>query len=146
MQDPKPQTPNPKLSHIGIAVSDLDAAAGLYRLLGIEALHREIIPDQGVELMVLPVGGTRIELLRPLSSDTPVARFIAKRGEGLHHIALEVDDIRAALDQCREAGMELLDAEPRIGAEGALIAFLNPKSTNGVLMELVQKAASPPIK
>lgn len=128
----------PRLDHIGIAVKDLVAAARIYRLLGIEPTRRETVANQEVELLVLPLGDTRLELLQPLVEDSPMGRFIARRGEGLHHIAVAVEDIREALRQCEEAGIKILDREPRLGAEGQLIAFLNPRATGGVLIELTQ--------
>jgi len=132
------------LDHIGVAVRNLDAALKNYRALGLESSTREVIADQGVEVVVLPLAGTRLELLRPLGEDTPVGRFIARRGEGLHHIALAVPDIRIALANCRAAGIELIDDGPRPGAEGRLVAFIHPRAMGGVLVELVH--ASPPTK
>jgi len=129
-----------RLDHIGIAVNDLDTAVENYRLLGIEPDPREIIADQGVEVQPLQVGESRLELLQPLSDDSPVARFIKERGEGLHHIALRVNNIRDTLSHCKAGGMQLLDEEPRTGAGGTLIAFLHPHSTGGVLIELVQES------
>ena len=128
-----------RLDHIGVAVRDLDRSSALFRALGLDQAGRETVAEQGVELLVLTAGETRIELLRPLSDETPVGRFIARHGEGLHHIALKVTDIREALRSCREAGIRPLDEEPRTGAEGRLIAFLDPGTTSGVLIELVQK-------
>lgn len=127
------------LDHIGIAVCDLEKSLQIYRLLGITPSHREVIADQGVELLALPVGRSRIELLQPLSSDTPIGRFISRNGEGLHHIAIEVTDIAEILKNCIAHNIKLIDAEPRRGAEGCQIAFLHPKSTGGVLIELVQR-------
>ncbi len=128
-----------KLNHIAVAVRDLDVAAVMYKLLGLKMGERETIHEQGVELQLLTAGDTRIELLQPLNDESPVARFIRKRGEGLHHLAFEVDDIRATLKECEAVGIRGLYSEPKIGAEGNLILFLNPKTTGGVLTELVQK-------
>jgi len=130
---------NTKLDHIGIAVSDLEAAIAVYKQLGLTPIEREIIADQGVEVVVLPAGETRLELVYPLDEDTPVGKFITKHGEGLHHLALEVKDINAALQICRRKGIIVIDQEPCLGAGGRLIAFLDPRSTGGVLIELIQK-------
>jgi methylmalonyl-CoA epimerase len=107
--------------------------------LGLEPAGREEVPDQGVTVALLPVGDSRIELLEPVGQDTPVGRFIEKRGEGLHHICYEVDDLEAKLQEVRSLGLRVLDGYPRRGAEGKLVAFLHPSSANGVLVELVQK-------
>ncbi len=127
-----------RLEHIAIAVRDIDRAAQMYQLLGFELGEREIIEEQGVELLILSMEETRIELLQPLSDESPVGKFIAKRGEGLHHLAFEVDDIKEMLKQCLEFGIRSLSNEPRIGAGGNLILFLDPRTTGGVLIELVQ--------
>ncbi|MDP8228239.1 MAG: methylmalonyl-CoA epimerase [Candidatus Electryoneaceae bacterium] len=127
-----------RLDHVAIAVRNIDAIVRIYRLLGVEPSERETIAEQGVELLMLPVGNTRLELLQPLDDDTPIGRFIAKRGEGLHHIALEVNDIESVLDRCRTEGVKSLMDKPRIGAGGSLIIFLDPRTTGGVLIELVQ--------
>ncbi len=126
------------LSHIGIAVRSLDDALALFRALGLEASGREEVPGESVRVAFLPVGGTRVELIEPTAPASPVARFIAKRGEGLHHISLEVDDIRAAMRDLAARGFELLSAEPREGAHGSLVCFLHPRSAGGVLIELCQ--------
>ncbi|MDP8240644.1 MAG: methylmalonyl-CoA epimerase [Candidatus Hatepunaea meridiana] len=130
--------PDAKLDHIGIAVRDLDEATEKYQMLGITLGDREIVSEQGVQLQMLPGGDCRLELLQPISDDSPIAAFLEKRGEGLHHIALRVNDIRATLTRCKAAGVRLINEEPRAGAGGCLIAFINPKSTGGVLIELVQ--------
>ncbi len=126
------------LSHIGIAVRSLDDALALFRALGLEASGREEVPGESVRVAFLPVGGTRVELIEPTAPASAVARFIAKRGEGLHHISLEVDDIRAAMRDLAARGFELLSAEPREGAHGSLVCFLHPRSAGGVLIELCQ--------
>ena len=127
------------LDHVAIAVHDLDAALVEYeRLYGVTALHRERVEEQGVEEAMVAVGGSFIQLLQPLSPETPVGRFLDQRGEGLHHIALAVDDIEAALEHLRAEGARLIDEQPRIGGRGARIAFVHPKETTGTLIELVE--------
>ncbi|MEX2356270.1 MAG: methylmalonyl-CoA epimerase [Thermaerobacterales bacterium] len=129
------------VDHIGIAVEDLDRAVELYGgRLGLTVSHPETVADQGVQVAMLPVGsgGARVELLAPTGADSPVARFIARRGPGLHHLAFGVTDIIAALDEARRAGLRLIDEEPRRGAGGALIAFVHPGDTMGTLIELCQ--------
>jgi methylmalonyl-CoA epimerase len=133
-----------KIDHLGIAVRSLDDALGFYQnALGLTLAARESVEDQGVNIAFLPVGESRIELLEPFSADTPVGRFIGKRGEGLHHICYEVEDLAAKLDEVIAAGAKVLDGYPRAGAGGKLVAFLHPASANGVLVELVQKARTP---
>jgi methylmalonyl-CoA/ethylmalonyl-CoA epimerase len=125
--------------HIGHAVSDLEEAIATYeRLFGGRLEHRETVPQQGVEAASMLVGADRIELLRPLGEDTPVGRFLAKRGPGMHHVALEVDDIEQALADAAAAGAELIDEVPRTGLLGLRVAFIHPDSVSGVLVELVQ--------
>ena len=128
-----------KIDHLGIAVDDLDSALAVYSTtLGLSLKKREVVEEQGVELAALIVGETLIELLRPLSEDTPVGRFLSKRGPGLHHVAYRVDDIEAALGALREAGARLVDEVPRRGMGGSRIAFVHPSATGGVLTELVE--------
>jgi methylmalonyl-CoA/ethylmalonyl-CoA epimerase len=127
------------LHHIGHAVSDLDGAVGLYeRLLGARVEHRERVLDQGVEAVALRVGEARVELLTALAEETPVGRFLARRGPGMHHVAYSVEDVGAALAEARAAGAELIDEEPRTGLFGLRVAFIHPESVDGVLVELVQ--------
>ena len=131
-----------RIDHIGIAVNDLDAAAQLYGgSFDMAEQHRETVEEQGVEAILLEVGEGHIELIKPLSDDTGVAKFIQKNGEGMHHIAYQVDDIDAALERVREAGLRLIDETSRTGIRGSRVAFLHPKSTGGVLTEIVQPAA-----
>ena len=126
------------IHHLGLAVEDLDQAVETYgRLLGAELEHREAVPDQGVEAASLRVGTGRVELLAPLGEDTPVGKFLAKRGPGMHHVAYEVDDLRGELERLAEQGAELIDAEPRRGLYGLQVAFVHPDSVQGVLTELV---------
>ena len=128
-----------EIHHIGHAVEDLDAAIGTYRhVLGGTLEHRETMPEQGVEAATILLGSGRIELLRPLGLDTPVGKFLANRGPGMHHVALRVDDIEAALRRAAEAGAELIDETPRVGLFGLQVAFIHPHSVEGVLVELVQ--------
>ena len=130
-----------RIDHIGIAVNDLDAAVQLYGgSFDMAEQHRETVEEQGVEAILLEVGEGHIELIRPLSDDTGVAKFIARNGEGMHHVAYQVDDIEAALERVRAAGLRLIDETPRTGIRGSRVAFLHPKSTGGVLTEIVQPA------
>ena len=130
-----------KIDHLGIAVRSLSDSLNFYRdALGLELSGTEEVLDQGVRVALLPAGESRIELLEPFSEDTPVGRFIARRGEGLHHICYEVDDLASKLVDLRSRGIRLLDGYPRRGAEGKLVAFLHPASAYGVLVELVEKA------
>lgn len=124
--------------HVGIAVEDLDAAVTTYgALLGAAVEHRERLEEQGVEAVSLRVGGSRIELLAPTGPDTPVGRFLASRGPGLHHVAFEVADVAAELDRLRRDGVELIDESPRRGLFGLQVAFVHPAATGGVLAEFV---------
>jgi methylmalonyl-CoA/ethylmalonyl-CoA epimerase len=132
-----------KLEHIGIATRALDDALAFWRdALGLEVAHTEIVEEQKVRVAMLPVGEPRIELLEPTSADSPVARFLEKRGAGIHHIAVRVDDIRAALKRLKENGARLIDETPRVGADNCLVAFVHPSSANGVLLELVEHTDS----
>jgi methylmalonyl-CoA epimerase len=125
--------------HVGIAVADLDEAVRLYTtLFGATLEHRDVVVDQGVEAASLGVGGSRIELLAPLGAETPVGRFIAKRGPGMHHIAFEVADVEAELVRLRAEGARLVDEEPRPGLFGLQVAFVHPEATGGVLAEFVR--------
>lgn len=129
-----------KIDHLGIAVRSISDSLAFYRdALGLEVAQTETVEDQGVEVVLLPVGEARIELLEPISENTPVGRFIAKRGEGLHHICYEVEDLASKLQDLRSRGVRLLDGYPRRGVEGKLVAFLHPAGANGVLVELVEK-------
>jgi methylmalonyl-CoA epimerase len=131
------------LDHVGIAVHDLDAALEAYRTrYGVEPLHRDRVEAQGVEEAMIPVGGSFVQLLQPLGPDTPVGRFLAKNGEGLHHVAYAVPDIVAALGHLEEAGARLIDREPRAGGRGAKIAFVHPADLAGTLIELVELSES----
>jgi methylmalonyl-CoA/ethylmalonyl-CoA epimerase len=130
-----------RIDHIGIAVQDLDAAVKLYGgRFAMDEQHRETIEEQGVEAVLLEVGEGHIELIRPLSPDSGVGRFIAKHGEGMHHVAYQVDDIDSALERVRDAGLRLIDEHPRTGIRNSRVAFLHPKSTGGVLTEIVEPA------
>ena len=129
-----------KLNHIGIAVKNLDESVQLFsRLLNTNDIHRETVQDQKVNIASFRVGDTQIELTEAAAPGSPIAKFIEKRGEGAHHLSFEVDDIRAELRRLREAGFALIDDEPKLGADGYWVAFLHPKSTNSVLVELSQK-------
>ncbi|MDD5581669.1 MAG: methylmalonyl-CoA epimerase [Candidatus Marinimicrobia bacterium] len=132
------------ISHIGIAVCSLDEQIPYYRdVLGLSFLGKETVEDQGVHVAMFKVGDTRIELLEPISPESPVAKFIEKRGEGFHHIAYSVDDCKISLKKAEGMGIRLIDNEPRFGADGHLIGFLHPKSTFGVLTELTQEHKKP---
>jgi methylmalonyl-CoA/ethylmalonyl-CoA epimerase len=132
-----------RIDHIGVAVADLDAALALHeQTYGMPAVHREVVAEQGVEAVLLDVGENHVELLLPLSDDTPVGRFLARRGPGLHHVAYQVADIDAALARLRERGVRLIDAAPRTGIRGSRVAFLHPSASAGVLTELVEPAAN----
>jgi methylmalonyl-CoA/ethylmalonyl-CoA epimerase len=129
-----------RLDHVGIAVSDLTAARDLYeRVLGLEAAHEEIIEDQGVHEVLYRLGDAWVQLVSPLGPDTPVGRFLAKRGEGLHHVGYSVANVATALGELQAAGVETVDEAPRIGSGGTTIAFAHPKSAHGVLIELVEE-------
>jgi methylmalonyl-CoA epimerase len=130
-----------RIDHVGVAVEDLDAALHLYtEVLGMPLVHREIVEQQGVEAVLLDVGESHVELLAPLGPDTPVGRFLAKKGPGLHHVAYGVEDIDATLAALKAAGMRLIDETPRIGIRGSRVAFAHPASTGGVLTEIVEPA------
>jgi len=127
------------IDHIGIATASLEQGLALYQgVLGLEVASREIVDDQGVEVLAFQCSGANVELLQPTRSDCSIAKFLAERGAGMHHVAYRVDDIRAALEQARQAGIELVDQTPRVGAGGHLVAFLHPRSTGRVLIELVE--------
>ena len=129
-----------KINHLGIATKDIGEALKFWAgALGLENVHTETVEDQKVRVAMLPLGESRIELLEPTSEDSPITKFLEKRGGGIHHIAVEVEDIDAALAKLKREGARLIDEKPRIGAEGCLVAFVHPSSANGVLLELVQE-------
>lgn len=128
-----------KVDHIGIATRQIDEALALWRdALGLQVAFTEEVTEQGVRVAMLPIGETHIELLEPLSENSPVGKFLEKRGPGIHHLAIQVTDIRATLALLKEKGTRLIDETPRTGAGGCLVAFVHPASANGVLLELVQ--------
>ena len=128
-----------QIDHVGIAVADLDAALARYEeLLGVVASTRKTMEADGIEAAMLDLGGTHVELVAPSRPDSSISRFLEKRGEGMHHVAYRVDDIRAALAAAREQGAQLLDEEPRVGVMGHLVAFIHPRDFFGVLTELVE--------
>jgi methylmalonyl-CoA epimerase len=128
-----------RIDHIGVAVEDLDAAIALHQdTYGMTLVHRETVSEQGVEAVLLDVGENHVELLRPLSEDTPVGKFLAKRGPGLHHVAYQVTDIEAVLERLRAQGVRLIDETPRVGIRNSSVAFLHPSASGGVLTEIVQ--------
>jgi len=130
-----------RIDHIGVAVAELEPALELYSdRLGLELAHREVVEAQGVEAVLLDVGEGHVELLAPLGPDTPVGRYLAKHGPGLHHVAYQVADIDATIGALSEAGLELIDAQPRTGIRGSRVAFLHPRATDGVLTEIVEPA------
>lgn len=129
-----------RLDHVGIAVADLEASVEEYRTtLGLEPTHRERVESQGVEEVLFDIGGSFIQLLGALGPDTPVGRFLERRGPGLHHVGYGVDDLAGALEDLRRAGARLIDEVPRAGSRGTAIAFVHPASIGGVLVELVQE-------
>jgi methylmalonyl-CoA/ethylmalonyl-CoA epimerase len=128
------------IDHVGIAVGDLEAAIGEYeRSFGIEPVHRERVEDQGVDEALFAVGSSYVQLLGATGPDTPVGRFLERRGEGVHHVGYRVADLNAALETLRAAGVPLIDERPRPGSRGTLVAFVHPKGFRGVLVELVQE-------
>ena len=128
-----------KIDHIGVAAADLDAALELYeRTFEMTVVHRETVESQGVEAVLLDVGDGHVELMRPLAEDSPVGKFLARKGPKLHHVAYAVEDIDATLQKLAAAGLELIDAEARAGIRGSRVAFVEPKSTGGVLTEIVE--------
>jgi methylmalonyl-CoA epimerase len=131
-----------RIDHIGVAVTDLDAAIAHYeQTYAMELVHRETVTEQGVEAVLLDVGENHVELLAPLGDDTPVGRFLAQKGPGIHHVAYQVTDIDATLEALKGAGMRLIDETPRIGIRGSRVAFVHPASSGSVLTEIVEPAA-----
>jgi methylmalonyl-CoA/ethylmalonyl-CoA epimerase len=134
-----------KIDHLGIATRQIEEAVSFWRdALGLEVLETEEVAEQKVRVAMLPLGESRVELLEPTSDDSPIAKFLEKRGPGIHHIAVRVNDIHAALARLKEQGARLIDERPRTGAGGSLIAFVHPSATNGVLLELVEQTAADP--
>jgi methylmalonyl-CoA/ethylmalonyl-CoA epimerase len=131
-----------RIDHIGVAVEEIEASLELWReRFQMEVAHREVVQEQGVEAVLLDVGENHVELLAPLGADTPVGTFLAKKGPGLHHVAYQVADIDATLATLRQAGVALIDEQPRVGIRGSRVAFLHPRATQGVLTEIVEPAA-----
>jgi methylmalonyl-CoA epimerase len=131
-----------RIDHIGVAVEQIDPALELYRdSFQMRVAHREVVEEQGVEAVLLDVGEGHVELLAPLDAQTPVGRFLDRQGPGLHHVAYQVTDIDATLEALRNAGMELIDQQPRTGIRGSRVAFMHPRATAGVLTEIVEPAA-----
>jgi len=130
-----------RIDHIGVAVEDLEAGIELYgKSFEMELAHRETVEEQGVEAVLLDVGDGHVELLAPLGPETPVGKYLARKGPGLHHVAYAVDDIDSTLERLVASGVELIDAEARVGIRGSRVAFLHPRSTGGVLTEIVEPA------
>jgi methylmalonyl-CoA/ethylmalonyl-CoA epimerase len=130
-----------RVDHIGVAVEDLDAAIALHEgTYGMALVHREVVDEQGVEVVLLDVGENHVELLRPLAEESPVGRFLAARGPGLHHVAYQVTDVQATLTELSARGLQLIDEAPRTGVRGSRVAFLHPAAAGGVLTEIVQPA------
>jgi methylmalonyl-CoA/ethylmalonyl-CoA epimerase len=128
-----------KIDHLGIAVANLENSLNIFKnILGMECTGEEVVEEQNVKVAFLPVGESELELLESTSPDGSIAKFIEKKGEGIHHIAFEVDDLEAKLEELEKEGVRLIDKKPRYGAGGARIAFLHPKSTNGILIELCE--------
>jgi methylmalonyl-CoA/ethylmalonyl-CoA epimerase len=131
-----------RIDHIGVAVEQIEPALELYRdSFELEVAHREVVEEQGVEAVLLDVGENHVELLAPLGPDTPVGRFLATHGPGMHHVAYQVDDIDATLQALMQAGLQLIDQQPRTGIRGSRVAFVHPRTTAGVLTEIVEPAA-----
>jgi methylmalonyl-CoA/ethylmalonyl-CoA epimerase len=131
-----------RIDHVGVAVEDLDASIALYeKTYNMKLVHREVVEEQGVEAVLLDVGENHVELLAPLGPDTPVGKFLAKKGPGIHHVAYQVEDIDNALSSLKESGLRLIDETPRIGIRGSRVAFLHPAASGGVLTEIVEPAA-----
>jgi len=129
------------IDHVGVAVQDIDAALALYRdSLGMQLVHREAVSELGVDAALLDIGDGHVELLQPLAPDTPVGKFLDRRGPGLHHVAYRVTSVQDTLTACAAAGLRLIDETPRTGIRGSRVAFLHPTSTGGVLTEIVQPA------
>ena len=129
-----------RIDHVGIAVASIAEARKTYEALGLHVEAIEEVPHEGVRVALIPCGESRIELLEPLGPDSSIAKFLAKRGPGLHHVAYQTTDIEAALQALKDAGMRLIDESPRIGIRNSKVAFLHPGATNGVLTEIVQPA------
>jgi methylmalonyl-CoA epimerase len=131
-----------RIDHIGVAVAEIESALELYRdRLRLAVAHREVLEQQGVEAVLIDVGENHVELLAPLGADTPVGRFLARQGPGLHHVAYQVSDIDTTLSELKRAGLELIDEQPRAGIRGSRVAFVHPRATGGVLTEIVEPAA-----
>jgi methylmalonyl-CoA/ethylmalonyl-CoA epimerase len=130
-----------RIDHIGVAVEEIEPSLELYRdRFELLVAHREVVEEQGVEAVLLDVGESHVELMAPLGADTPVGRFLAKNGPGLHHVAYQVSDIDQTLGALKQAGLRLIDEQPRIGIRGSRVAFMHPRATEGVLTELVEPA------
>jgi methylmalonyl-CoA/ethylmalonyl-CoA epimerase len=128
-----------KIDHIGVAVEDMDAALELYtETFEMTVAHREVVESQGVEAALLDIGDGHVELMRPLAPDTPIGKFLARKGPKLHHVAYAVDDIDSTLEELAAAGLELIDSKARVGIRGSRVAFIEPRSTGGVLTEIVE--------
>jgi methylmalonyl-CoA/ethylmalonyl-CoA epimerase len=131
-----------RIDHIGVAVEAIEPSLELYRdQFQLTVAHREVVEEQGVEAVLLDVGENHVELIAPLSAETPVGKFLAKNGPGLHHVAYQVKDIDVTLEALKQAGLRLIDEQPRIGIRGSRVAFMHPRSTDGVLTEIVEPAA-----
>ena len=133
-----------RVDHIGIAVRSITEGRKLYELMGLRVEQIEEVPYDGVRVAMIPCGETRIELLEPLSPDSPVAKFLDKRGPGIHHVCLATDDVRAVSDELREQGIQVIRPEPTQGAGGCWVQFVHPKSTGGVLLELSEPGPESP--
>jgi methylmalonyl-CoA/ethylmalonyl-CoA epimerase len=133
-----------RIDHIGVAVLEIEPALELYRdSFELQLAHREVVEEQGVEAVLMDVGENHVELLAPLGPETPVGRFLARQGPGLHHVAYQVPDIDATLAALKQAGLALIDEQPRTGIRGSRVAFVHPRATGGVLTEIVEPAAGP---
>jgi methylmalonyl-CoA epimerase len=132
----------PYIDHLGIAVRSIAEARKFYELLGLELVHEEVVEQEGVRTAMIPAGDSRIELLEPLSAETPVGKFLAKNGEGLHHVAFHVDDISQTFEKMKQEGVRLASADIQIGAGGHFYFFVHPASSSGTLIEICQDAVA----
>ncbi len=133
-----------RIAHVAIATDSISKTSSFYRRLGLQVDHQEVVSDQNVKVAVMRIGDSALEFIEPVEPDSPISRFLAGRGGGIHHVSLEVEDLATRLEELKAARIRLIDEKPRVGAEGRLIAFVHPASTGGVLIELTESAEGPP--